>query len=200
MAKSNPVNTHSAVPVSPGDSVQMQESFVLLKSASARKLGKHAQGEIHYQMLCDTARQILSLAITGNDDGGYFSREVLSFHKVEACLSSREQDARFPSKVLKEIFTGRSSNNAGFLAAILRAEALIAPAPDMESQHVVCGDRTAWKSALLALAGQAININPSLSRSQETLDDEAPEDINPPTARRIITLNGAKPATQPESE
>lgn len=200
MAKSDPATTPSAAPASPADSAEVQESFVLLKSASARKLGKHAHGEIHYQISCDIERKNLSLAITGNDGGGYFSKEVLSFHKVEACLASREVGARFPSKALKEVFTGRSSNNAGFLAAILRSEALISPAPDMESQHVACGDQTAWKSALLSHTRQTIDVNAGLSHSQEIQDAGSSEDVNPPTARQTITLKGAKPATQPKSE
>ena len=200
MVKPNPATTPSAAPASPADSAEVQESFVLLKSASARKLGKHAHGEIHYQISCDTERKNLSLAITGNDGGGYFSKEVLSFHKVEACLASREVGVRFPSKALKEVFTGRSSNNAGFLAAILRSEALIAPAPDMDSQHVACGDRTAWKSALLTLAGQTINIDSSLSRNHTAQDEEASPDSNPPKVRSTITLKSPKPATQLRSE
>lgn len=133
----------------------------LLKSAKANKLGKHAEGGIHYQILTDSQRQDPSFKIVGNEGGGYFSKEVVAFGSVEACIAAHPQDQPFPSKLLQTAFTGRSSNNAGFLAAILRAEGLLALAPDTEGRHVKSGDWAAWKASVLAEPGQSVESEPA---------------------------------------
>lgn len=139
--------------------VNIKQSFLLLKTGTAEKLGKQAEGGIGYRILGDTARKSIFLSITENDGGGYFSREIVPLHKIEACITKCEQEKPFPSKTFKEAFTGRSSNNAGFLAAILRAEGLLVAAPDSDSQHILCGDWAAWKSASLSEAGTMIEID-----------------------------------------
>lgn len=133
----------------------------LLKSAKALKLGKHAEGGICYQILTDSLRQDPSFKIVGNEGGGYFSKEVVAFGNVEACLAAHPQDQPFPSKLLQMAFTGRSSNNAGFLAAILRAEGLLAVARDTEGRHVISGDWAAWKASVLAGPGQPVESEPA---------------------------------------
>jgi hypothetical protein len=143
----------------PSAQASIKQSFMLLKTATAKKLGKQAEGGIGYRILGDTERKSIFLSITENDGGGYFSREIVPFQKVEACITKREQNKPFPSKTFKDSFTGRSSNNAGFLAAILRAEGLLASAPDSESQHILSGDWTAWKSASLSEVGTMIEID-----------------------------------------
>jgi hypothetical protein len=133
----------------------------LLKSAKTMKLGKHAEGGIHYQILTDSQRQAPSFKIVGNEGGGYYSKEIVAFGSVEACLAAHPQDQPFPSKLLQTAFTGRSSNNAGFLAAILRAEGLLALAPDTEGRHVMSGDWAAWKASVLAEPGQPVESEPA---------------------------------------
>jgi hypothetical protein len=137
----------------------IKQSFLLLKNGTARKLGKQAEGGIGYRILGDTERKSIFLSITENDGGGYFSREIVPFHKVEACITKREQEKPFPSQSFKESFVGRSSNNAGFLAAILRTEGLLAAAPDTESQHVIAGDWAAWTKSLLSEHGTPIEVD-----------------------------------------
>ena len=132
------------------------QPYWLLKSAKAMKLGKHAEGGIRYQILTDSQRQDPSFKIVGNEGGGYFSKEVVAFGNVEACLAAHPQDQPFPSKLLQTAFAGRSSNNAGFLAAILRAEGLLALAPDTEGRHIISGDWASWKASVLAEPGQPV--------------------------------------------
>lgn len=129
-----------------------------LKLAIANKLGKRAEGSIHYHILADIDRLKLYIAITRNDSGGYFSRELVPISKVEACLAKYEADTPFPSKALKEAFVGLSSNNAGFLAAILRSEGVLGAAPDSETQHVVTCGIDAWQSKLLSEPGVQIEL------------------------------------------
>ncbi|RYF46374.1 MAG: hypothetical protein EOO38_14235, partial [Cytophagaceae bacterium] len=134
------------------------EPYWLLRSGPAKKLGKQSKGSIAYQLLTNDARQEVWLTISSNDGGGYFSQEMVALASVQTCVSDIKPQEPFPSKLLQAAFTGRSSNNAGFLAAILRQESLLGPAPETEGKHILSGDWTAWKAALLALPGTPAEI------------------------------------------
>lgn len=160
----------------------------LLKTGTAMKLGKQAAGSISYEILTDRERSEPMIKITGNDGGGYVSKEILSFRKIEDCVKKQEPDQPFPSKVLQAVFTGRSTNNGGFLAAILRAEKLLALAPDAEGRHVIAGDWAEWEVSLLAEPGQPIVAE--AAPTVEAARDETPaepsqaDETKTPTATR----------------
>jgi len=124
--------------------------YITLKNAIAPKLGKHADGTISYKVACDMGRTALFLAITDNSSGGYFSREYVPVARIEELLAKLDQ-AGFPSKLLKPAFTGKSSNNAGFLASILHAENLLSRDADSDTKHVCTDGWTKWKASALAL-------------------------------------------------
>ncbi|MBX9868872.1 MAG: hypothetical protein K2X63_03670 [Burkholderiaceae bacterium] len=136
----------------------VSQSFWLLKDGTTPKLGARAEDSINYNVLADNERQQLFIAITGNKGGGYFSKEHVSITKIEACLNTSTSAKPFPSKTFKEAFVGRSSNNAGFLVAVLRHEGLLAAAPEAETQHVRSGDWAAWKKSMFAEAGKLIEV------------------------------------------
>ncbi|MCC2971181.1 hypothetical protein [Massilia sp. IC2-476] len=124
--------------------------YITQKNATASKLGKHADGTISYKVACDFERTTLFLAITNNSSGSYFSREYVPVARIEKLLANLDR-SDFPSKALKPVFTGRSSNNAGFRAAILLAEGLLARAANSETKHVCTGAWTKWKASVLGL-------------------------------------------------
>jgi hypothetical protein len=140
--------------------------YVTLKSATASKLGKHADGTISYKVACDFERTALFLAITDNSSGGYFSREYVPVARIEELLANLDRSS-FPSKALKPAFTGRSSNNAGFLAAILHAEGLLSRAADSETKHVCTGAWTKWKASVLALEATQDEMNAPSAQSTD---------------------------------
>jgi hypothetical protein len=155
----NPESATTAATSHPDNSeTPAVQSYWRLKASTAPKLGLRAEGGISYHILADTDRQNLFIGITGNDSGGYFSRELVPMQKILSCLDKCEVGMPFPSKTFKEAFTGRSSNNSGFLVAVLRAEKLLAAAPDAETQHQVSGDWAAWKEAMLAETGTVIEL------------------------------------------
>lgn len=159
MNKSPTTNTNAARTKSPqqADSA-VEHTFWMLKEIRAAKLGPRAEGGIRYQVLADADRQNLYIAITTNESGGYFSRERVPLDKIEACLTSIKPDQPFQSKALKDVFIGRSSNNAGFLMAVLRNEGLATAAPNSETQHVRHGDMATWKAKLLTEPGKQITL------------------------------------------
>jgi hypothetical protein len=159
---------------------------VLLKTAKAMKLGKHAEGAIHYKIVTNSERKQPLFKIIGNEGGGYYSKEILAFSDVEGCLAQYPKDQPFPSKLLQTVFRGRSSNNAGFLAAILRAEGLLARAPDTEGRHVVAGDWAAWKASTLAEPGQPVDAEPAEKKEEVDVNEHAalPRDDEKAATRR----------------
>lgn len=167
----------------------MQQAYWLLKSSSAKKIGKQSEGVIGYQILGDVERHSLHIVITTNANGGYFSREIVPFNKVKDCLNSRVQDKPFPSKLFREAFVGRSSNNAGFLAAILHAEGLLATAPDTETQHIVGDDWTAWQELMLAETGEQINID---VKQPDTKENECSSESDTMKSTKTLTLHRPK--------
>lgn len=184
VAAPEPLKIDNAKPV-------VKQAFWLLKTATASKIGKQAHGGLSYHLLSDVDRHGLHVAITGNDGGGYFSREIVPFIKVKACLTHWVAGKPFPSKVFRGAFVGRSSNNAGFLAAILRTEGLLAQAPDMETQHVMAGDWNDWQTLLLAEPGQMIEIAQPVSGIKP--DDDAPDDDSQAHPKGSKTLSIKRP-------
>ena len=127
-------------------------AYLALKTDTAQKLGRTGGG-ITFKVLADPERQQLFLTIVGNDGGGYYSREVVAFDAVEACLPV-DRAQPLAAKAFAPAFVGRSSNNPGFMAAILRAEGLLVGVEDKPHQHLVAGDWAAWRATLLALPGE----------------------------------------------
>lgn len=163
--------------------------FITLKGATGPKLGKHANGTIGYKVACDSGRTALFLAITDNSSGGYFSREYVPVVRIEELLAKLDQSG-FPSKGLKAAFTGKSSNNAGFLAAILHAEGLFSRAADSETKHVCIGDWPKWKTSLLAL--EATPGEMGLPPMRSTGGQDAPANPKVITAKPPKPVNPAK--------
>ncbi|MEX6503007.1 hypothetical protein [Pseudomonas zhanjiangensis] len=131
-------------------------AYLSLKLAQASKTGKHAAGRITYRILTDPKRDQLYLTLVSNEGGGWFSTEIVPFARVEAVAEAiNDPSAPLLSKQLRQAFISRSANNAGFLAAVLRAEGLLAPSPEAAHQHVMSGDWSQWKQAMLSAAGEA---------------------------------------------
>lgn|GEM_PF-1707172 len=168
-----------------------KHTYCLLKSAVCKKLSQKASGGIGYDVLADPGMLHLSIRITDNVGGGYYSREIVPFAKVMACMDNVQKDKPFPSKIFKGAFTGRSSNNAGFLAAVLRAEGLLLPAPDTDSQHTAAENWSAWEKTMLAGTGELIEIElpvPADNADDSPKADDAPQ----PESRKTLTLKRPK--------
>lgn len=126
--------------------------FLTIKTGTAAKTGERSNGVISYRVLMDADKSEVYIRIESNDGGtGYFSRELLPFSKIEGCLRGMETCQTLPAKTFRPAFTGKSSNNAGFLAAILRAEGLMTADVNKGYSHRVSTDWVKWKADMLAL-------------------------------------------------
>ncbi len=180
---SKPATMNTADPMIDSSKPRVEQAVWLLKAGTAMKLGKQAAGGVDYQILADGERTVLMIRIIGNGGGGYFSKEVLPFSNIEACIEQQKQGQPFPSKLLQTAFTGRSSNNAGFLAAILRAEGLLALAPDTEGRHIISGNWAEWGTSLLSESGQPITTEaepPNATMSENNTQQDQTKDKKTP--------------------
>ena len=142
----------------------MKKYFSLKSAAKANKIGQRSQGFIEYRVLTDQSHQQLYLIITGNDDDGYYSKEIVPFEKVEQCLQDIKPNAHISSKLFKTAFIGQSNNNAAFMAAILRNEKLIAPMNDAVRKHTLQPGWDNWKTGMLNDAAKAKPYEPELAK------------------------------------
>ncbi|MDI1291466.1 MAG: hypothetical protein PSV18_01825 [Methylobacter sp.] len=161
MTKSKPKtqnDTHQTTNINNDAGIQESigmPSFLLLKRRQANKTGKRSKGYIHYLILSDPTHQALYITITGNDGGGFWSKEIVPFKQIEDCLQGVSQVTPITSKIFQNAFIGRSANNNGFLAAVLRAEKLLSAVPDAAHQHHILPNWQQWKQAMFALATHA---------------------------------------------
>jgi hypothetical protein len=149
-AETSPANTD--IPVI------LLAKFWLLGEGTAKKLGVRSTGSLGYRVLADHDRKNLFIALTKNDGGGYFSKERVNMLAIEACLGAHKAGAPFPAKALKDAYISKSSNNAGFMTATLRALGLTAGAPDAESKHILAGDWNAWRKKMIAEDGTLVEL------------------------------------------
>ena len=149
---------------------QTNPAYLLLKTAVAPKLGQRSEGAITYAILVDGERKLF-ITITANAGGGQFGRDIVPLSAVERCLPA-DKTLPFPAKVFAPSFTSRSSNNPGFMAAILRAEGLLGPVPDKAHLHLVAGDWEAWKAAMLALPGEPYVPVAKQAGTKTAVDDQ----------------------------
>ena len=159
----------------------LPKSYLSLKSGKANKTGQRSEGKLHYRVLTDQSHQRIYLTITGNDGGGYYSKEIVPFEKIELCLQGIKTSEPISSKSFKKAFVGQSANNAGFLAAILRAEKLLLPVAESVHQHAVQADWSDWKKEILALADKAESYQPEPPKariSKESAIKDSSDDKN----------------------
>ncbi|WP_298445836.1 hypothetical protein [uncultured Ferrimonas sp.] len=128
MAKQPKGNTLAA------DGVDESSQYEILVSANAPKLRDKSK-EIQYEI--GKQGDGLAIRIVANDGGGLFSNEWVEIESLTDLLSSLSNDTPFSSKVFDRIFTQKGNNNAGFMAAILRYEGAIKPAPNKLYQHLI---------------------------------------------------------------
>ena len=185
--KAEPTEQPAAVQ-SDNDKPVIQNAVWLLKEGNAAKLGKQTQGgSVGYQVLSDVDRLGVFITLTANVGGtGYFSRELVLYTNVQDCLRHVKPGEPFASKVFRQgLFTGRSSNDASFFAAVLHSLGLLKRAPETKSQHVIAGAWDEWQQTMLSEAGRLIYITlpvPDTKPVQGAADGESLESVETPKA------------------
>lgn len=155
-------------------------SYFCIKIQSAPKTSLHAKGLITYAVLRDADNNDAYVCLLGNEGGGFFSQEAVSFSAIKQCLQGINTERPIPAKTFKAAFRGRSANNSGFLVTALRHEKLLLPAPDAAHQHIVGSGWDEWRESVLAEGGEPFVLPEVLkAKANEVADisnaDELPE-------------------------
>lgn len=109
---------------------------LLIEKGEAAKISPKSTGRIFYQLAVKEEDQKLYLRIDSNEGGGLHSREWVDLEKLVQLIMAQGNKA-FTSSLFKQVIKGKSSNNASFVAGILRAPdvALIQPTEKGLFQH-----------------------------------------------------------------
>lgn len=125
-----------------GETNKPDQSYaMIIEHGEADKLSPKSPDKIHFQLAHDSKEKISYLRITGNGGGGLHSKEWIPLEGVINVLTGQAGHT-FKSSVLKPCMVGKSSNNASFLAAILRSPEikLIQPSEKSTFLHELAAD------------------------------------------------------------
>lgn len=113
--------------------------FKTLLVGYAPKLSTKTTGRIGYEVALNDDDKCRYLRLTSNDTGGLFSKEWIKLDDLYELLESMDIDKPFKSSVFKSLISGSSSNNQGFLSAVLRCNeiSLILKSTKSQYLHVV---------------------------------------------------------------
>lgn len=124
---------------------QQAPEMTVLLAGQALKLTPGSTSKIGYDIGRNEATQQLCIRLTGSDSGGLCSKAWVALADVMALLEQQSADKPFSSALFKSIWHHKgSSNNAGFLAAALRDQGLLIPAPDVRFAHLISGTHHDW--------------------------------------------------------
>ena len=142
------------------------KKYLSLKSSKTTKIGLRTEGYIHYRVLSDQDQK-LYFNITANDDDGYYSKEIIPFDSVEELVKTIKPNVAISSSLFIPAFIGRSNNNVAFLAAILRAEKLLAPMADAVKKHTVETGWERWRADMLKNVTKAKPFEPEVVKTSK---------------------------------
>ncbi len=166
------------------DEVTAPIEYTLLKETKATKLSPKNPGELTYQIAQHPNTKKLFIRILSNGTGGYFSKEWIDVEAMQKVLTEQEKDKPIKSGIFKSLFSGSSSNNAGFCAAVCRAEELLKPAPDSAFLHMLDKPFSEWLKTVEKL--KPIGKAGALTKSKPVTPDKP-----------VSTSSSTKPEAKP---
>jgi len=108
---------------------QTNQTIRILYQGTCPKLTARGKGDLSYELGVDEPGEF-HVRISANVSTGAFSNEWIALTRIKSLLEhTAEQKKPFPSIVLERLFDGRSTNNYGYLAAILIAEKVLVVLP-----------------------------------------------------------------------
>jgi len=163
---------------------------VAYKTAKASKLSLRSEGLLTYQLGFVESVNQLFVCIQANDTGGYFSKEWVPLDAVLSCLKPViDAKSSLTASLLKSAFVSKSQNNAGFLAAILKAEGLLVCVVGKSNLlSVKAGFLDQW---LIDNKEQAVSFLAGSSGGQSS---------HAPTADSNVDASASKPVTKTVSK
>ncbi|WP_305811690.1 hypothetical protein [Photobacterium leiognathi] len=125
---------------------------LIVENGKALKLSPKMQNHVFYQIAAQDDDESLHIRLSGNEGGGLHSKEWISVNAIIEVLDAMK-DQPIKSTILKSVFIGSSTNNAAFLAAVLRSDeiGLLAQSEKSVFIHKLSADYEDRKTALFNL-------------------------------------------------
>ncbi|SMY33542.1 hypothetical protein [Photobacterium andalusiense] len=123
---------------------------LIVDNGEALKLSPKTQNHVFYQIATQDDDESLHIRLSGNEGGGLHSKEWISVNAIIEVLDAMK-DQPIKSTILKSIFIGSNTNNAAFLAAVLRSKeiGLLAQSEKSVFTHKLSADYENRKTKLL---------------------------------------------------
>lgn len=128
----------------------------ILFHGSCPKLTTRGVGELEYEIGINDNTDEAYLRIAGNASSGAFSTEWIALSGIRALLENVKEQS-FRAVLLRDLYFKRSSNNHGYLGAILKAEGVFISLPKQPTLMQIGG----WDSLLEkidSLKGKEISL------------------------------------------
>jgi hypothetical protein len=134
-------------------------TITILKIANCGKVTLPDDHTLTYNIGYDTADKTLLVRLTDNDTGGLFSNEWIILDDIVTTIEKRPTpDTSFNAKIFTSLYKSQSANNAGFLAAGLKAENILVPFKDSKRLHDM-GDIKAFESTMQTLIKDKVSLH-----------------------------------------
>ncbi|MGJ8619767.1 MAG: hypothetical protein ACSHWN_05495 [Methylophilaceae bacterium] len=110
----------------------IQQTIRTIKTNTCKSLS--SKSKLEYQIGC-LGDSDLSIRITKNSGGGWYSGEWISIKRIIGALESSNQP--LTSYAIQTLFNGKSVNTAAFLFATLKEEGLLVASTDNPRTYVL---------------------------------------------------------------
>jgi hypothetical protein len=131
----------------------------ILKTSTCGKVTLPNDHTLTYDIGYDNAQKTLLVRLTDNDTGGLFSNEWITLDDIVTTIEKRPSpDTSFNARIFTSLYTSASANNAGFLAAALKAENILVPFKDSKRLHDL-GDIKAFTDSMQTLIKDKVSLH-----------------------------------------
>jgi hypothetical protein len=141
------LSTSNSAPVS-----SATDLFKVISTGKGKKLSPKTENHVFYELAINDDDKALYLRLSGNEGGGLHSKKWITVQSILELLD-KQTERDFKSTAFRDLGLGGSSNNAGFLAAVLRSDdlGLISASDKSVFLHVLSADYLKNKADLLKL-------------------------------------------------
>ena len=140
----------------------------ILKISTCGKVTLPDDHTLTYNIGYDTTAKTLLMRLTYNDTGGLFSNEWITLTDIITTIEKRPTpETSFNAKIFTSLYKSQSANNAGFLAAALRAEHILVPFKDSKRLHDL-GDIKAFADSIQSLIKDKVSLHDVVAERDTT--------------------------------
>jgi hypothetical protein len=162
----------------------------ILKISACGKVTLPDDHTLTYNIGYDTSEKTLLVRLTDNDTGGLFSNKWIALNDIVTTIEKRPApDTSFNARIFASLYTSASANDAGFLAAALKAENILVPFKDSKLLHDL-GDIKAFTDSMQPLIKDKVSLHYVVAERDATIAKVRAEN------ERKLKANSSKTASK----